>query len=266
LNINKQVTKVVDGDTIKVEPFADGEDSVRLLGIDTPETYYKGHSQGFHGEAAKAYLKGLLSVGDTVRIETDEEERDKYGRVLAYVYKGDQNINLKLVAEGLALPYPIYHNLKFLSEMNQLAAQARVDGKGVFDPANALTEMPFEFRMRVDHRRPHKLVGHVDTHEYYDPADYRDVPLLKRVYFFSEKDARDYGFTRRKTDMDIAHIVTRDYAGMNVEELLQAPVQALKGVSEADAGLLDQAFGIKTIGDLAENKFFRRAKAIRDLV
>jgi len=265
VNVTKKVIRVVDGDTIKVEPFDDGEDSVRLLGIDTPETYYRGQSQGFHSEAAKAYLAGLLSAGDTVRIESGQEERDKYGRVLGYVYKDDININLKLVAEGMALPYPIYPNLKFLTELNQLAAQAQADGKGVFDPANPLLEMPFEFRMRIDNRKPHKLVGHVDTYEYFRPDEYRKVPLLKRVYFFSESDARDYGYRLREVAMDLSHIVTKDYTGLDIDGLLQSPVQALKGVSEGDAQLLDQAFGIKTVGDLADCKYFRWAKAIQDL-
>jgi len=83
MNITRVITKIVDGDTINVEPFSDGEDSVRLLGIDTPETNYEGRSQGEHADAAKAYLNQLISVGDTVRIETDKEEQDKYGRVLA---------------------------------------------------------------------------------------------------------------------------------------------------------------------------------------
>ena len=94
MNIEKVVTKIVDGDTINVEPFDDGEDSVRLLGIDTPETNYYGRSQGKHAEDATDFLKELIGVGDTVRIETDEEERDRYGRVLAYVFKGDENINI----------------------------------------------------------------------------------------------------------------------------------------------------------------------------
>jgi len=52
MSVQKNVTKIVDGNTINVEPFPDGEDSIRLLGIDTPETNYFGHSQGQHADEA----------------------------------------------------------------------------------------------------------------------------------------------------------------------------------------------------------------------
>jgi endonuclease YncB( thermonuclease family) len=104
MNIEKVVTKIVDGDTINVEPFDDGENSIRLLGIDTPETNYYGRSQGEHAGNATDFLKELISAGDIVRIESDQEERDKYGRILGYVFMDDENINVKLVAEGMAVP------------------------------------------------------------------------------------------------------------------------------------------------------------------
>ncbi len=75
-----------------MEPFDDGENSVRLLGIDTPETNYYGRSQGEHAGNATDFLKELVSAGDIVRIESDQEERDKYGRILGYVFMDDENI------------------------------------------------------------------------------------------------------------------------------------------------------------------------------
>ena len=64
---------------------------------------------------------------------------------------------------------------------------------------------------------------------------------------------------------DIAKIVDKSYEGQDFKELVNAPVSALQGVSEADADALKTAFGIDTIGELAENKFVRWAQAITAL-
>jgi endonuclease YncB( thermonuclease family) len=263
--IEKKVTKIVDGDTINVEPFDDGENSVRLLGIDTPETNYRGRSQGKHADDATNFLKDLISVGDILRIETDEEERDRYGRVLAHAFKADENINVKLVAEGIAAPYQIFPNLKYLGEIQQATVSARQGRKGIYNPDDPLEELPFEFRMRVDGRSPHKYVGNFTTKLYYNPIEYTEVALENRVFFFKEHEAIDAGYTLRKKPVSMSNIVDKAYEGLIFEELLKAPVSALKGVSKNDEELLDQAFGIKTIDDMAGNKYFAWAKAIKSL-
>ena len=56
--------------------------------------------------------------------------------------------------------------------------------------------------------------------------------------------------------------LTKEYETKSFKELVKAPVSALQGVSDNDAKLLAEAFGIKTIGDLANNKFFKWARAI----
>ena len=61
---------------------------------------------------------------------------------------------------------------------------------------------------------------------------------------------------------DIAKHVDKQYEQMSFEELADAPVDALQGVSKGDAELLEKAFKIRTIRDLAENKFFRWAQGI----
>jgi endonuclease YncB( thermonuclease family) len=265
MDTTKIVTKIVDGDTINVEPFPDGEDSVRLLGIDTAETNYRGRSQGHHADDAKTFLNGLISVGDTVTIETDEEERDKYGRVLAYIIKNGDNVNVKLVAEGMAAPYQIYPNLKYFDDVRQAAIDARNQQKGIFSPADPLIELPLEFRMRIDNRSPHKYVGDNLSKIYYNPIEYKQVVLEDRVFFFKEQDAINGGYTIRSKPTYLSKIVDKAYEGLVFSELLKAPVSALKGVSKRDGELLDESFGIVTIGDLAENKFFKWAQAIKSL-
>lgn len=60
-------------------------------------------------------------------------------------------------------------------------------------------------------------------------------------------------------------ILDKAYESSSLAEILAAPVSALAGVSEADAGLLSKAFGIKTVDDLGKNKYFVAAKALADL-
>lgn len=61
---------------------------------------------------------------------------------------------------------------------------------------------------------------------------------------------------------DISKHVDKAYEQMSFEELAEAPVDALQGVSKSDAELLEKAFKIRTIRDLAENKHFRWAQGI----
>jgi len=64
---------------------------------------------------------------------------------------------------------------------------------------------------------------------------------------------------------DLAKILDKAYEDKTLAELVDAPVAALAGVSEGDAKLLNDAFNIKTVGDLGRNKYFRAATAIVDL-
>lgn len=112
------VTSVVDGDTIKV--LSRGfETTVRLLGIDTPETRRPGGLVQCFGPAASERTKHLLRNGQEVRMVTDvsQDRRDRYGRLLAYVYKPGKSgatgsINHALVATGYAKVY-IYRGNPF---------------------------------------------------------------------------------------------------------------------------------------------------------
>ena len=62
--------------------------------------------------------------------------------------------------------------------------------------------------------------------------------------------------------MNIKNAVDKAYEGKSFKELINAPVDALQGLSESDAKLLKEAFNIKTIGDLGNSKYFRWARAI----
>lgn len=98
------VTKVIDGDTIIIN----GE-SVRLLGMDTDERGYDCYKE------AKERLEDLV-LNKEVKLENDGKDRDQYKRLLRYVFIDEENINLKLVEEGLAIAR-FYENSKYKEEI-----------------------------------------------------------------------------------------------------------------------------------------------------
>ncbi|MGE3139378.1 MAG: thermonuclease family protein [Thermoleophilia bacterium] len=124
------VSQVVDGDTVKVVSRG-FETPVRLIGIDTPETRAPGKPVQCFGPAATARAKRLLPVGRRVRLVTDptQDRRDRYGRLLAYVYTPGRSgptgsVNHALVASGHAKVY-VYGGVRFRHATQFLRAQSR---------------------------------------------------------------------------------------------------------------------------------------------
>ncbi len=109
------VHRVPDGDTVSVEPEIDGEDSVRLIGVDAPEVR---EGQPYAAEAA-SFAEDRLK-GRRVRLEFDAEKRDDYGRVLAYAYLPDGSMfNETLLREGLAQVATFPPNTRHLDRLEE---------------------------------------------------------------------------------------------------------------------------------------------------
>ncbi|WP_324824344.1 thermonuclease family protein [Sinanaerobacter sp. ZZT-01] len=115
------VIRVVDGDTF-VATIDDKEEKVRLIGVDTPESVHPDKSKNTKaGELASEYVKDLLE-DQTVQLEFDVQERDKYGRVLAYVYLEDGTfLNEKLILDGYAQIATYPPNVKYVDVFKQAA-------------------------------------------------------------------------------------------------------------------------------------------------
>ncbi len=115
-NSEVKILSVVDGDTIYVQEN-NRKVKIRMLLIDTPESVKKGVKPQPYSKAASNYLKKRLKKGTTVEIEKGENAIDKYGRTLAYVFIGDENINLTMVEKGYArIAYVSKPNIKYLGE------------------------------------------------------------------------------------------------------------------------------------------------------
>ena len=123
-----RVTRVVDGDTLVV-----GDEKVRLIGVDTPETKKPGTPVQCFGKKATALTTTLLA-GREVRLESDVEEHDRYGRRLAYVTRASDglDVNAELVRRGYAVPLTIPPNVRHADEYARLARQARERGRGLW--------------------------------------------------------------------------------------------------------------------------------------
>ncbi len=138
LNVEARVTSVIDGDTLKVK-LADGtKTTVRLIGIDTPETKKPGTPVQCGGRDATARMKRLAlrnGRGRTVTITTDPTQglTDRYGRLLSYVGAGGTDFGRAMVASGWATTY-VYGGVDFQRVRAYRSAQrsARSARKGVY--------------------------------------------------------------------------------------------------------------------------------------
>jgi endonuclease YncB( thermonuclease family) len=123
--LSGRVVRALDGDTIVVA----GAGVVRYLGVDTPEVHDPRKPVERFGVRAWR-VNASLVVGRRVRLETDRERRDGYGRLLAYVYVGRTMVNAQLVRLGLARAYPFWPNTRHAALFARLEAAARARGVG----------------------------------------------------------------------------------------------------------------------------------------
>jgi micrococcal nuclease len=137
--VTVRVTHVVDGDTIDVAMPGGGEEAVRYIGIDTPETAKPDNPAECGAPKAHAANERLVG-GKAVTLRFDAERRDVYGRLLAYVYLPGAGpggrplfVNAELVRRGLARTLTIEPNDTFAELFARLAARAGALGRGLWD-------------------------------------------------------------------------------------------------------------------------------------
>ena len=127
---HRAVTRVVDGDTLVVSTVG----KVRLIGIDTPETVHPSKPVEWMGREASDATK-RFALGKSVRLETDVQKRDRYGRLLAYVWLPDGSmLNEVLVKEGYANVSTYPPNVKYESRFLSAQRSARTHAKGLWAP------------------------------------------------------------------------------------------------------------------------------------
>jgi micrococcal nuclease len=124
------VTKVTDGDTIHVS-YQGQDERVRLIGIDTPEVPWYGTRGDCFGVEAGLFARRRLS-GRSVRLAFDTGRRDRYGRLLAYVYLDGELFNLTLVRLGYARADAVPPDTRRAQEFAHAESEARAAGRGLW--------------------------------------------------------------------------------------------------------------------------------------
>jgi endonuclease YncB( thermonuclease family) len=191
----RQVTHVIDGDTPEVSPPIEGARPVRLLNIDTPEI--GGATQEPWATEAGEQLRRLVPRRTEVTVRTDTVLIDQYGRALGHLVRnGDSlNVNRHQLRTGHAVLHVLWPNVAGFEDYRRAQRDAQEHGRGIWDPADPLEELPYEYRLRKQGSEPTKPVGDWFTKQYVAPEDYDSVHVNNRVFFWNEAHAANAGFT-----------------------------------------------------------------------
>jgi len=126
-SVTRFCVRVVDGDTLEL----DGGERVRLIGVDTPETVDPRRPVQYFGKEASAFTR-RMAEGQTVRLEYDQDTRDRYDRTLAYVYlQNGTFLNAEIIRQGYGHAYtrfPFRYQEQFLA----LEREAREQSRGLW--------------------------------------------------------------------------------------------------------------------------------------
>ncbi|MDR2135888.1 MAG: thermonuclease family protein [Treponema sp.] len=131
-----EVVGHVDGDTVRVRiknPPAglDAVETIRMIGVDTPETVHPRREVEFFGKEASEFTRQRL-LGQPVFLAFDWDRRDRYGRLLAYIYSPDGDChNAALIREGYAHAYTSF-SFQFMDEFRSLEQEARREKRGLW--------------------------------------------------------------------------------------------------------------------------------------
>lgn len=232
-----KVLRVVDGDTIKISSSIMGSDTIRFVNIDTAETYHLdsydesliqtdlNQNQKYFGELAKKALNQKLQAGMDITVKVNKDHvTDDYGRVLGQVIRTSDNVNvnLEMVKEGFASTYFIWPVLSMEDyNMFQSAVKAAQDaGLGMWNKENPQKELAFEFRARYEGKGLQRYVGNSETKVFYDPQNFAQVPVDKRI-FFSKEEAIAQGYKPAAGNGN-GEVVAEPAKAMTIDEARQA--------------------------------------------
>lgn len=186
-----KVVRVVDGDTIVVD-FNGKDEKVRLIGIDTPESVHPESSRNTdEGITASDFTKNLLS-DKSVSLEFDVSERDKYGRLLAYVYLEGEMVNKTLLQEGYAQVATYPPNVAYVDDFTELQRIARENEVGFWGTVSEENiETPTESKITEK-----RLIGSINSNKYHKEGYTHNGQIADHnlVYFKNIEDAISKGY------------------------------------------------------------------------
>lgn len=203
--IEATVLAVVDGDTLKVRLQNGREERVRLTLIDTPETKHPKLGVQPFGKEASSFTTSQLS-GKNVILEMDVQERDQYGRILAYVWTGDQLFNEVLIERGLARVAEYPPNIKYVDRFRSVQKKAQAAEKGIWSLENYAQEDGYNTTVEQDQKEEKptgeascevKIKGNKNSDIYHLPNGdyYNTVKESNIVWFCTEAEAKAAGYS-----------------------------------------------------------------------
>lgn len=140
-----EVVRVVDGDTVIVQTEDGEEERVRLLLIDTPESVHPTEPEQLFGKESSEYAKEILREGDVVELEVGNPERDRYDRLLAYVWIDGVNFNQLMIEKGYARVAYVYEpNTKYLKEFEEAERRAKEEKENIWSVDGYVTDDGFD--------------------------------------------------------------------------------------------------------------------------
>ncbi|NLK36482.1 MAG: nuclease [Epulopiscium sp.] len=203
------VAQVVDGDTIRV--MADGEKkTVRLIGIDTPESVHPDKSKNtVFGEEASEFTKGYLTQGQVIYLEKDTSDTDKYGRLLRYVWleqpqdSSDKDeiqekmFNAILISEGYANAYYYAPDTKNYELFSQLEWEAYTAQAGLWVDQGLNDESVKKKDKKqntLDVQQEATYVGNKNSKKFHVLTCHSLPKEENAVYFDARSEALDAGY------------------------------------------------------------------------
>ncbi|SCC09244.1 micrococcal nuclease [Fictibacillus enclensis] len=208
------VTYVVDGDTLDVK-FKNGKtERVRMLLVDTPETKHPRLGVQPFGPESSKFTKTQLT-GKKVGVELDISERDKYGRLLAYIWIGKQNFNQLLLEKGLARVAYVYPpNTKYVDQFRATQEKAQQKGVGIWSIENYAQKDGFHENSKSPSSNENKQPANPPSNEkpkgkcnikgnkqsmiYHVPGGQSYDVTKAEVMFCSEAEAQKAGYRKAK--------------------------------------------------------------------
>jgi endonuclease YncB( thermonuclease family) len=143
--VTATITRITDGDTVQAVTPEGTKLKVRLYGIDAPETSKGKIPGGPFGKDSRDYLASLVSQ-KTVRVEI--RDIDRYRRMVAILWLGEQNVNLTMINAVMAEAYGEYLKQPYRTPFIQAEQEAKAQGKGIWSQGDRY-ERPSQFRRRI---------------------------------------------------------------------------------------------------------------------
>ncbi|MGM9926837.1 MAG: thermonuclease family protein [Bacillus sp. (in: firmicutes)] len=201
------INRVVDGDTLLIS-YEGKEERVRLLLVDTPESVKEGVEVQPFAKEASDFVKKLLPAGTKVEVELGEQERDKYDRLLAYVYIDGDMLNEILIQEGYArVGYVYENNDRYVEKLRAAQEEAKEQKVNIWSIDGYVTDKGYNVEAAENSYSSSndtsdtagKIKGNVNSKIYHMPDGKNYNTEMKNVIWFdSVEEAEQAGYRAAK--------------------------------------------------------------------